>query len=856
MTLRCRNHKAGGSSRWMTVTEPTQVVEIHAAILPKYKSIGRLGPSVLARNSRLLKYLPYFSDVEQCPAAGGQRIGEIEAYYHRDERRFRDQRTCFELAAWWTPTVKRFVTDLGIEVQDLVWSMLDDMADDATCGRCETDLCLMVEVEALRSRRPSTRDGRSIHMANLACAAFDRITGFSVWHVVIHDEVVGQALKRSERPGTDAGMLCSICFLHHCMIHGAYVEPPDACSGAVASGRGHRQGQSRVKINDDEPHLNERVMAVVPNKETRAGHQCGLYCVDPQTSIRAILGQRRGEGVGGVFHRGVNATRPALEDHEVCGAACFWQVEIRSESAQVSQIRSFEPDISKEAKELFKVLLGLYCNNQRVPCMIAADIIELTCLEAFYYTLAETQRHSHVAPTEWDADRRESHPTGPGAQRLDTSGSKDLDGRPPFVPCSHDGPCHSNPKCSCSRDRVHCEYSCDCDASCQRRYQGCRCVGRNKACFGNSRCTCWALNRECDPWLCGSCGAKDVLDPANKYNDEIRKGKCKNTKIQLGLPARTVMAPSEVHGWGLFAGQDLEQNAFIGEYVGERVGNQESDRRGAVYHHLGQEYLFTVNREQQIDGSCLSNKMRFVNNSRREGDINVQAKNLLCNGVQRIMLYAKRPIEAGQELLYDYNYPEWVYKHFWERGERPTRGRLPPPVSSAPRSSRPRQVGQPSGAEPPTTRMNLLSSTSRQNGIHARYEQPLDETSIRGVRRSTESSSVPRETRRKQVGDDDWLPAHAGTVRHASGGRVTEYPDDDMPESDGDVVSTGTSSDEYLPGDRESESRSPEAESAVSRPGTLREQRAGRSETSHALVCAGDNTVRERMAEPVREVKL
>jgi histone-lysine N-methyltransferase EZH2 len=58
------------------------------------------------------------------------------------------------------------------------------------------------------------------------------------------------------------------------------------------------------------------------------------------------------------------------------------------------------------------------------------------------------------------------------------------------------------------------------------------------------------------------------------------------------------MGRSEVQGWGLFAGQDIEKDEFIGEYRGEVISRDESDRRGAVYHYRGLEYLFGVSESK------------------------------------------------------------------------------------------------------------------------------------------------------------------------------------------------------------------------------------------------------------------
>jgi hypothetical protein len=118
----------------------------------------------------------------------------------------------------------------------------------------------------------------------------------------------------------------------------------------------------------------------------------------------------------------------------------------------------------------------------------------------------------------------------------------------------------------------------------------------------------------------------------------------------------------------------MKKHEYIGEYKGEVVGEQESNRRGAVYHHRGLEYLFNLNKGQEIDSSRAGNKMRFINNSCKPHIINVEAKKMFCNGVQRIMLFSKKHIDAGEELFFNYGYPKSVTKNFWERDEGPGQG--------------------------------------------------------------------------------------------------------------------------------------------------------------------------------------
>jgi SET domain-containing protein len=126
-----------------------------------------------------------------------------------------------------------------------------------------------------------------------------------------------------------------------------------------------------------------------------------------------------------------------------------------------------------------------------------------------------------------------------------------------------------------------------------------------------------------------------------------------------------MMGRSSIAGWGLFAGEKVKQGQFLGEYKGEIIGNEESERRGFLYDKKGVSFLFTLNRghlrslrglivDQVVDATRAANKFRFVNHSRK--DPNCFAKISFVNGVHRIGMYAKTDLYLGQELFFDYGY--------------------------------------------------------------------------------------------------------------------------------------------------------------------------------------------------------
>lgn len=116
------------------------------------------------------------------------------------------------------------------------------------------------------------------------------------------------------------------------------------------------------------------------------------------------------------------------------------------------------------------------------------------------------------------------------------------------------------------------------------------------------------MNRECDADLCGSCGAIEILDPVNRYNEDVIKGKCCNVAIQRGVPKKTLLGHSEVHGFGLYTGEDVRKEDFLGEYKGEVIALGEANRRGIIYEKKQTMYLFSLNKSmllsQRDDQNC------------------------------------------------------------------------------------------------------------------------------------------------------------------------------------------------------------------------------------------------------------
>lgn len=94
-------------------------------------------------------------------------------------------------------------------------------------------------------------------------------------------------------------------------------------------------------------------------------------------------------------------------------------------------------------------------------------------------------------------------------------------------------------------------------------------------------------------------------------------------------------------GLGLFATDEISKGAFVIEYVGPRLSNEEAGRRRST------RYLFEVNSRWTIDGSPRWNIARYINHSCRPN-----AEAVISRG--RIRIKAIKRIKPGDEITYNY----------------------------------------------------------------------------------------------------------------------------------------------------------------------------------------------------------
>lgn len=111
------------------------------------------------------------------------------------------------------------------------------------------------------------------------------------------------------------------------------------------------------------------------------------------------------------------------------------------------------------------------------------------------------------------------------------------------------------------------------------------------------------------------------------------------------LPPLAQVRPSPIHGKGLFATRGIAAGTRVIEYVGEPISKAESLRRC----ERGENCIFALSDEQDLDGNLPGNPARFLNHSCMP---NCEA--IWENG--RIWIVARRNIKQGKELTFNYGY--------------------------------------------------------------------------------------------------------------------------------------------------------------------------------------------------------
>lgn len=427
---------------------------------------------------------------------------------------------------------------------------------------------------------------------------------------------------------------------------------------------------------------------------------------DPEADASEFLGFE-------LFYRALTGEERLrlFSEGESCGPVC-------SKDA-VSISGETEESIGKEWQVAEMILLDkLLVMLGDSPCAIARVLATKSCVEVAQFirrhqsdlekgstakmlaslrSYRGRERSSGVAGNSYDHLRRTRH------QRM-----RDRGANHEYVPCDHVGASCNSAGCSCMRRDHFCDKACSCTRDCANRFPGCRCApGQCRT----DACPCFFALRECDPDICGSCGACEIpvlLANGTTLTTTQESRLCGNANILRGKFKRIAIAPSETHGWGAYALEAIPQGSFIYEYTGSLLSQDEAERRGNVYDKSTVSFLFDLNEDSVVDATRKGNKSKFANHDSKAPKC--FARIVFVGGEHRIGIYAKEDIAAGDELFFNYGYngviPDWSQARI--AGEKPTSNGIigaptPAPTTAAVPPSSPTIVEVSDSDSPATT---------------------------------------------------------------------------------------------------------------------------------------------------------
>ena len=157
----------------------------------------------------------------------------------------------------------------------------------------------------------------------------------------------------------------------------------------------------------------------------------------------------------------------------------------------------------------------------------------------------------------------------------------------------------------------------------------------NHACGEDSDCINRATKMECY----GDCGCGSA---------------CENQRFQQQRYANVSVIKTEKKGYGLRADSDLHPNEFIFEYIGEVIHEGQFRKRMHQYDDEGIKhfYFMSLSKGEFVDATKRGNLGRFCNHSCNP---NCYVDKWVVGDKLRMGIFAERNIQAGEELVFNYN---------------------------------------------------------------------------------------------------------------------------------------------------------------------------------------------------------
>ena len=129
---------------------------------------------------------------------------------------------------------------------------------------------------------------------------------------------------------------------------------------------------------------------------------------------------------------------------------------------------------------------------------------------------------------------------------------------------------------------------------------------------------------------------------------------CQNQRFQCKQYADVSVIKTEKKGYGLRTNANLKANDFIFEYIGEVIGEASFRRRMQQYDEEGIKhfYFMSLAKDEFVDATKKGNLGRFCNHSCNP---NCYVDKWVVGDKLRMGIFAERKIQAGEELVFNYN---------------------------------------------------------------------------------------------------------------------------------------------------------------------------------------------------------
>ncbi|XP_041703002.2 histone-lysine N-methyltransferase, H3 lysine-36 specific isoform X2 [Coregonus clupeaformis] len=165
----------------------------------------------------------------------------------------------------------------------------------------------------------------------------------------------------------------------------------------------------------------------------------------------------------------------------------------------------------------------------------------------------------------------------------------------------------------------------------------CNCKASDEnPCGIDSECINRMLMYECHPQVC------------------LAGERCQNQSYTKRQYTQVEIFRTLSRGWGLRGVSDIKKGAFVNEYVGEVIDEEEC--RARIRHTQENDicnfYMLTLDKDRIIDAGPKGNQARFMNHCCQP---NCETQKWTVNGDTRVGLFALEDIPKGVELTFNYN---------------------------------------------------------------------------------------------------------------------------------------------------------------------------------------------------------